>query len=100
MALYHLLNSEENILTELKRQEVAGGWRRLHNEELHNLYTSPDVIRVIKSRRMRWTRHVVRTVEMRNMYKVLVKKSERKKPLRRTGRRWKDNIKWILEKKG
>jgi len=53
-------------------EEVAGGWRRLHNEELHNLYASPNVIRVIKSRRMRWAGHVARVGEMRNVYSVLV----------------------------
>jgi hypothetical protein len=54
-----------------KREEVAGGWRRLHNEELHNLYTSQNVIRMIKSRRMRWAEQVVRMVEIRNTYKLL-----------------------------
>jgi len=60
---------------------VAGNWRRLHNEELHNLYTSPDIIRVIKSRGMRWAGHVVRIGEVRNAYKVLVGKLEGKIPL-------------------
>jgi hypothetical protein len=49
-----------------KREEVAGGWRRLHNEELHNIHASPDIIRMIKSKRMRWVGHVARTEEMRN----------------------------------
>jgi len=60
---------------------VAGNWRRLRNEELHNLYTSPDIIRVIKSRGMRWAGHVVRIGEVRNAYKVLVGKLEGKIPL-------------------
>jgi hypothetical protein len=57
-----------------KRDKVAGGWRRLHNEELHNLYASPNVMRVIKSRRMRWTGHVGYAEEMRNAYRNLVRK--------------------------
>jgi hypothetical protein len=61
-----------------KREEVAGGWRRLHNEELHNLYASPDIIRGIKKRKVRWDRHVARMVEMRNTYKILVGKPEGK----------------------
>jgi hypothetical protein len=59
-----------------KREEVTGDWRRLHNEELHNLYTSPDIIRVIKSRRMRWVDHAVRMGDMRNTYKILIGKPE------------------------
>jgi hypothetical protein len=66
-----------------KREEVAGGWRRLHNEELHNLYASPNIIRVIESRRMRWAGHVVGMGEIRNPYKILVEKPEEK---RRPGR--------------
>jgi hypothetical protein len=58
-----------------KREEVAGGWRILHNEELHNMYASPNVIRMIKSRRMRWTEHVAHIGEMRNVYKILVGKT-------------------------
>jgi hypothetical protein len=54
------------------REEVVGGWRRLHNEELYNLYGSPNIIRVIKSRSMAWTRNVVRTGEMKNAYNILV----------------------------
>jgi hypothetical protein len=60
-----------------KKEEVAGGWRRLHNEELHNLYTSPNIIRVIKSRRVRWAGPVARMREMRNSYRILVRKPER-----------------------
>jgi hypothetical protein len=66
-----------------KRKEVVGGWKRLHNEELHNLYGSPHIIRVIKSRRMRWVGHVARMGETRNIYKILVGKSERKRSLGR-----------------
>jgi hypothetical protein len=57
-----------------KREEVAGGWRRLHNVELHNLYASPRIIRMIKSR-MRWTGHIAHIGEMRNAYKILVRKT-------------------------
>jgi hypothetical protein len=59
-----------------KREEVAGGWRRLRNEELHNLYTSPNIVKLFKSRRMRWVGHVTRMVKIRNMYKILVGISE------------------------
>jgi hypothetical protein len=74
---------ENRVLTVFgpKREEVAGGWRRLHNEELRNLYASPDVIRVIESRTMRWARHVTCIGEMRNVYKILVGKRERKRLL-------------------
>jgi hypothetical protein len=57
-----------------KREEVAGGWRRLHNDELHNFHTSQNIIKVIKSRRMRWTRHVERMGAMRNVHNILVGK--------------------------
>jgi hypothetical protein len=65
----------------LLREEVAGGWRRLHNEELRSLYASSNAIRVIKSRRMKWAGHVACMREMRNVYKILVDKPERKRPL-------------------
>jgi hypothetical protein len=69
------------------------GWRKLHNEKLHNLYTSPNIIRIIKSRRMRWAGHAARMEEKRNAYRILVGKPERKKPLERPRRTWVDNIK-------
>jgi hypothetical protein len=65
-----------------KREEVAGGWRRLHNE-LHNLYTSPYIVRAIKTRKMRWTDHVGCTGERMNAYKFLVRKTEGKRPYQR-----------------
>jgi hypothetical protein len=75
-----------------KRDEVTGEWRKLHNEELHDLYSSPSIIRVIKSRRMRWADHVARMGEKRNAYRLLVGKAEGKRPLGRPRRRWVDNI--------
>jgi hypothetical protein len=64
-----------------KREEVAGGWRRLHNEEVHNLYGLPDIVRVIKSRNMKWAGCITCMGEMRNAYKILVEKPERKRTL-------------------
>jgi hypothetical protein len=69
-----------------KRDGLAGGWRKLHNEEFHNLYSSPSIIRIIKSRKMRWAGHVARMREKRNVYKLLVGKPERKTPLERPRR--------------
>jgi hypothetical protein len=77
----------------LKRDEVTGGWRKLHNEELHGFYFSPSIIRVIKSRRMRWAGHVARMGEVRDAYNILVGKPEERRPLGRPRRRWEDNIK-------
>jgi hypothetical protein len=83
----HRLKAFENrILRRIfgpKRDEVAGEWRTLQNEELHNLYSSPDIIRQIKSRQMRWAGHVARMGEERKVYTVLVGKSEGKGPLGR-----------------
>jgi hypothetical protein len=70
------------------RDEVTEGWRKLHNEELHNLYSSPSIIRIIKSRRMRWARHVARMGERRNAYRILVGKPEGRRPLGRPKCRW------------
>jgi hypothetical protein len=81
---------------ESKRHEEKGGWRKLHNEELHNLYSSPSTIRMIKSSRMRWSGHVAQIGEKRNAYRILVGKPERKRLLRRPGRRWVNNIKMHL----
>jgi hypothetical protein len=66
---------------------VTGGWRKLHNEEVHDLYSSPSIIRIIKSRKMRWASHVVRMREKRNAYRLLVEKTEGRGPLRRPRRR-------------
>jgi hypothetical protein len=71
-----------------RRDEVTGDWRKLHNEELRNLYSSPDIIRQVRSRRMRWAGHVARMGEERKVYKVLVGKPEGKRPLGTSRRRW------------
>jgi hypothetical protein len=78
------------------RDGVTGGWRKLHNEELHNMYSSPSIIRIMKSRRMRWAGHVARMGEKRNVYRLLVGKPVGKRPLGRPKRRWIDNIKMDL----
>jgi len=80
-----------------RRDEVKGEWKRLHNEELNDLYFSPNIVRVIKSRRMRWTGHVARMGEERGLYRVLVGKPEGKRPLGRPRRRWVDNIRMNLQ---
>jgi hypothetical protein len=83
-----------------KRDEVTGEWRKLHSEELHNLYSSPDIIRQVMSRRMRWAGHVARTGEERKVYKALVGKPEGKRPLGRPRRRWEDWIRMDIRKIG
>jgi len=79
------------------REEVTGKWRRLHNEELNDLYSSPNIVWVIKSKRMRWAGHVARMGEERGVCTVLVGKSELKRPLGRPRRRWVDNIRMDLQ---
>jgi hypothetical protein len=75
---------------------VTGGWRKLHNEELHNLYSSPSIIRIIKSRRIGWAGHVARMGDKRNVYRLLIRKPEGKRPPEITRCRWIDNIKLDL----
>jgi hypothetical protein len=75
---------------------VTGGWRKLHNDELRDLYSSPSFIRILKSRRMRWAGHVAGMGEKRNAYRLLVGKPEGKRPLGSRRRRWVDNIKMDL----
>jgi len=83
-----------------KRDEVPGKWRKLHNAELNDLYSSPNIVRVIKSRRMRWVGHVARMGERRGVYTVLVGKPEGKRQLGRPRCRWEDNIKMNLQEVG
>ena len=83
-----------------KRDEVTGEWRKIHNEELNDLYCSPNITRVIKSRRMRWAGLVTRMRERRDAYRVLVGKPEGKRPLGRPRLRWNDNIKMNLQEVG
>jgi hypothetical protein len=83
-----------------KRDEVTGEWRKLHNEELHIFYSSPNIIRQIKSRRMRWAGRVARIGEEMNVYRVLMGEPKGKRPLGRPRRRWEDGIRMDLRKIG
>ncbi|KAJ4441271.1 hypothetical protein ANN_11125 [Periplaneta americana] len=95
--------TENEVLRKIfgvKRDEVTGESKKLHNAELHALYSSPDIIRNVKSRRLRWAGHVARMGESRNAYRVLVGRPEEKRPLGRPRRRWEDNIKMDLREMG
>jgi hypothetical protein len=83
-----------------KRDEVTGEWRKLHNEELNDLHSLPNIVRVVKSRRMRWAGHVAHMGEGRGVHRVLVGKPEGKRSLGRPRRRWEDNIKMDLQEVG
>ena len=83
-----------------KGDEVTGDGRKLHNEELNDLHSSPNIVRVIKSRRIRWARHVARLGDRRGVYRILVGKPEGKRPLRRPRRRREDNTKMDLQEVG
>jgi hypothetical protein len=83
-----------------KRDEVTGEWRKLHNEELHIFYYSPNIIGQIKARRMRWAGHVTRMGEKRDVYRVLMGKPEGKRPLERPRRRCEDGIRMVLREIG
>jgi hypothetical protein len=98
---YRLKIFENRVLRRIfepKSNAMIGGQRKLHNEELHNLYGSPNIIRMIKSRWMRWPRHVARMGEKRNSYRILVGKPKRKRPLGRPTCRWEDNIRMDLKR--
>jgi hypothetical protein len=92
---HRLRMSENRVLRTIfgpKRDEVTKGLIKLHNEELHSLYSAPHIIRMIRSRRMRWAGHVGRMGEMRNAHEILIGKPEGNRPLGRPKRRWEDNI--------
>ena len=80
-----------------KRDEITGEWRKLHNEELNKLYSSPSIVRVKKLRRMRWVGHVARVGERRGVYRTLVGKPEGKRTFGKPRRKWEDNIKMDLQ---
>jgi hypothetical protein len=94
----HRLRVFENRVLRIfgPKREEDGSWRKLHNDQLHSLYSSPNIVRVIKSRRMRWAGHMPRMGEGRGVYRVLVGRSEGKRQLGRPRRRWEDNIKMDL----
>jgi hypothetical protein len=83
-----------------KREEVTGQWRKLHNDEPNGLYSLPNIMRVIKSRRLRWAGHVTRVGEGRVVYRDLVGKSEGERLLGRPRHRWEDNIRMDLQEVG
>jgi hypothetical protein len=94
---------ENRVLSRIfgpNRDEVTGEWRKLHNEELHDLYSSSSIIRIMKSSRMRWVGHVARMGEKRNAYRLLVRRPEGKRPLGRRRRKWVDNIRMDLVEVG
>jgi hypothetical protein len=80
-----------------KRDEITGEWRRLHNEELNDIYSSPNIIRVIKLGRMRWAGHVALMGDRRGQYRIFVGRSEGRRPLGRPKRKWENNIKIHLQ---
>jgi hypothetical protein len=95
--------SENRVIRRIfepKRNEVTGGWKKLHNEELHGLYSSPSIVRVIKARRMRWVGHMACMREVRGAYNILVGRPEERRTLGRPRRRWEDNIKMDLREIG
>jgi hypothetical protein len=99
---HRLRVSENRVLRRIfgPKRDVDGSWRKLHNDELHNLISLPNIFRVIKSRRMRWAGHITLMGEGRGVYRVLVGRPEGKRPLGRPRRRWKDNIKMELREQG
>jgi hypothetical protein len=95
---YGLSFFENRVLRRIfgPKRDEDGSWRKLHNDELHSLYSSPNIVRVIKSRRMRWVGHVAHVGEGRDIHRVLVGVPEGQRPLGRPRRRWEDNIKMDL----
>jgi hypothetical protein len=94
---------ENRVLSRIfgpRRDEVTGEWRKLYNEELHDLYSSPSIIRIMKARGMRWTGHVALMGEKKNAYRLLLGKPDGRKPLGRPRRRWLDNIRMDLVEVG
>jgi hypothetical protein len=85
-------------IDEPEREDVIGEWRRLHHEELHNLFSSSNTVTMIRLRRTRWAGHIARMGELRDAYRVLVGKPVRKRPLRRQWHRWEDNIRMDLKR--
>ena len=83
-----------------KRNEVTGEWRKIHIEKLNDLYSLPSIVRVVKSRRIKWAGHVARMGEGKGVHRVLVGKREGKRPLGRPRHRWEDNIKMVLQEGG
>jgi hypothetical protein len=103
VAVAHSISGALNVVSlenQYKRDGVTGEWRRLHNKELYDLYSSPNMIRVIKSRRMRWAGHVACMGEGRGAYRNLVGRPEVRRPLGRPRRRWENNIKMDLQEVG
>jgi hypothetical protein len=99
----HRLKVFENRVVRMifgPKREEDGSWIKLHNDELHSLYSSPNIVRVIKLRRLKWAGHVARMGEGRGVYRVLVGRSEGKRPLGRPRLRWEDNIKMDLREIG
>ena len=95
--------SENGVLRRIlrpERDEVTREWRKVHNEELNDLCSSPSIVRVIKSRRIRWAGHVARMGERGDVYRFLVRKPGSKRPLGRPRRKWEDNIKMDLQEVG
>jgi len=93
---------ENSVLRKIfgPKREEDGSWRKLHNDELHDLYSSPNIVRVIKSVRMRWAGHVARMGDGRGVYRVLFGRPEGKRPLGRLRLRWEDNFKMDLREIG
>jgi hypothetical protein len=98
----HRLRVFENRVLRIfgPKREEDGSWREMHNDELHSLYSSPNIVRVITSRRMKWAGHVAHVEEGRDVYRVLIGRPEGKRPLGRSRGRWEDNIKIDLRETG